>query len=420
MNKRLKILVSAYACSPYQGSEPGVGWGFVDALAARHDLWVIVEEEKFRADIERFLRDHPDYRSRATFHFLPKTRKRWLRTLWPPSYYWFYHRWHRDAFRLAERLHAEVGFDVVHQLTMVGFREPGLLWKLGVPFVWGPVGGMGVFPWRFLNQVGLRGGVYYFAYNVLNRWQARWATAPRQAARVAGRGLIVATPENQAEALRNWGNAGEVMCEVGLPRPSVPRPPERKPQDPLVLVWSGQHTPRKALNLGLKALARLPREIPWRLDILGHGSETRRWRKLAERLGVADRCHFLGWLERAKALDVMTSAHVMLITSLRDLTSTVTVEGLALGLPVVCPNHCGFESVIDETCGIKISVRTPRQFIAEMALALEQLARNEDLRHSLGLGALRRAEAFAWPAKAACVDAVYQAVRSEAMPRSSV
>jgi glycosyltransferase involved in cell wall biosynthesis len=110
----------------------------------------------------------------------------------------------------------------------------------------------------------------------------------------------------------------------------------------------------------------------------------------------------------------------MLITSLRDLTSTVTVEALALGLPVVCPNHCGFEAVIDETCGLKIAVRTPRQFIAEMGLALERLARDEALRRSLGLGALKRAEAFAWAEKATCVDAVYQAAGSGAMPGSSM
>lgn len=43
---RLKVLVSAYACSPERGSEPAVGWGFVSALRKFHDLWVIVEEEK--------------------------------------------------------------------------------------------------------------------------------------------------------------------------------------------------------------------------------------------------------------------------------------------------------------------------------------------------------------------------------------
>ncbi len=87
MTGRLKVLVSAYACSPYKGSEASVGWGFVDALSRHHDLWVIVEEEKFRSDIEHFLEQNPEYRERVQFFFVRKKRNRFLRKLWPPSYY---------------------------------------------------------------------------------------------------------------------------------------------------------------------------------------------------------------------------------------------------------------------------------------------------------------------------------------------
>ena len=35
LTRRLKILISAYACNPYKGSEEGVGWGWVTAIARR-------------------------------------------------------------------------------------------------------------------------------------------------------------------------------------------------------------------------------------------------------------------------------------------------------------------------------------------------------------------------------------------------
>ena len=40
-HRRLKVLVGAYACSPSRGSEPGVGWGWVEAISKYHDLWVL-------------------------------------------------------------------------------------------------------------------------------------------------------------------------------------------------------------------------------------------------------------------------------------------------------------------------------------------------------------------------------------------
>ena len=37
----MKALISAYACEPGRGSEPGVGWNVVRELSARHELWVL-------------------------------------------------------------------------------------------------------------------------------------------------------------------------------------------------------------------------------------------------------------------------------------------------------------------------------------------------------------------------------------------
>lgn len=417
MSGRLKILVSAYACSPDMGSEPGVGWGFVSALARNHDLWVIVEEEKFKDDIERALVADPELGKSVHFYFIRKKRNRWLRKILPPSYYWYYRQWHRDALHLAEALHQEVCFDLVHQLTMVGFREPGFLWKLPIPFVWGPVGGMGLFPWRFLSKVGVYGAFYYLGYNVFNFFQMKYLIRPRLAAQAAGSGLITATPENQEGALKYWGCPSTVMCEVGLPREPDSEMRGRAVDEPLRIVWSGQHVPRKALNLGLEALWRLPGEADWELHILGEGVRTRRWERLADRLGVAERCRFHGWLPRDRALDVMRHAHVMLITSLRDLTSTVTAEALALGLPIICLNHCGFAAVVNDSCGIGIPISSPGEVVEGIAHAIERLVRDEPERQRMARGALQRAANYSWEHKACELENVYRSCLSWESPR---
>lgn len=403
----MKVLVSAYACSPYQGSEPGVGWGFVAELAKHHDLWVIVEEEKYRADLERCVADNPVFGQHVRFFFIHKQRNRWLRKLWPPSYYRYYRRWHQDAFVLAKKLHAEVGFDLAHQLTMVGFREPGYLWQLGIPFVWGPIGGMGLFPWRFLFKLSLYGALYYTGYNIYNWLQMKFMLRPRLAAQAVGSRLLAATPNDQAAALAYWGISSLVMPEVGLPCPPVATVPTRKTSEPLRIIWTGLHIPRKALNLALEALASLPIEIPWELHVLGKGPRTAAWQQLATQVGIADKCHFHGWLPRDRALKTMATSHVMLITSLRDLTSTVTIEALALGLPIVCLDHCGFAAVVNERCGIKIPVNSPQQVIADMAQALASLAADEPMRQTLAKGALVRARDFAWDEKVRVLNQIY-------------
>lgn len=420
MAKRLKILISAYACSPYKGSEPGVGWGFVHALSQRHDLWVIVEEEKFRADIERWQTEHPLDAKRIKFHFLRKNRNRWLRRLWPPTYYWFYRQWHREALLLAISLHLHVGFDLVHQLTMVGYREPGYLWGMRLPFVWGPVGGIGYFPWRFLRSVGVYGGVYYLGYNLYNWAQVRLLRRPMLAARQAGTGLVMATEENRTAALLHWGCDGRVLSEVGMPRASVTPALIREADTPLRIVWSGQHIPRKALNIGLLALAKLPSDLYWELHILGDGERTEIWKDLSVELGIEDRCHFQGLLPRAEALAVMQRAHVMLITSLRDLTATVTIEALALGLPIVCPDHCGFADAVTDACGIRVPVTGPAALTEGLAKAITLLGQDEALRIRLSTGAKKRAGDYEWDRKAEAMSHIYRAKLIEASESESL
>lgn len=410
----MKVLVVAYACSPYHGSEPGVGWGFVKALADLHELCVITELGS-KENIDRYLTEHPEWNGRVRFEYLPRVRRHLIERLWPPSYYWTYRRWHQDAYRLAQQLHRQGGFDVAHQLTMVGFREPGYLWKLGIPFVWGPVGGLGYFPWRFVPAVGGYGALYYLGYNFFNWWQMNFYSRPKRAAKTAGSGLIAVTPGNRDDMLARWGCASTVLSEVGLPREPVPRIQERPDGAPLRVVWVGEHTPRKALNLGLEALGRLPSGIAWELDVLGKGRRGAAWLRLANRLKIGDRCRFHGWIPRERALQIMQEAHVMLITSLRDLTATVTVEALALGLPIVCLDHCGFADTVNDTCGIKIPVSTPTKVIAGIAWALERLARNEKDRRALAQGALLRAHLYNWEDKAKILTQIYRQRTGDAL-----
>ena len=48
---RPRILLSAYACEPVKGSEPGVGWNWVRQLSQFAELWVLTRANN-RASIE--------------------------------------------------------------------------------------------------------------------------------------------------------------------------------------------------------------------------------------------------------------------------------------------------------------------------------------------------------------------------------
>ena len=69
MPEKLKVLISCYACSPYKGSEPGMGWNFVQGLSKFHELHVIVEQLKWEKPIKNYIKDNPQITNNNIFHF---------------------------------------------------------------------------------------------------------------------------------------------------------------------------------------------------------------------------------------------------------------------------------------------------------------------------------------------------------------
>lgn len=406
MSRKLKILVSAYACSPDRGSEPGMGWNFVYGLNKHHEIHVIAEQKKWESPVRSFQRKYPEETDNLTFHFIEKKRNKPLRKIWPPSYYWYYNDWQKKAYKLALQLEEDEDFDIIHQLNMVGYREPGYLWKMDKPFVWGPIGGLENSPWRFLPSLGPKGFLFYTGRNIYNAMQRKFLKRPQKAARRKNARLIAATPSNRQWIQKLWGVDADIICEVGQEETADSiMLSEREKKEPLKIVWSGQHTSGKNLPLLFEALKQS--DFPFELHILGNGEMTEKWKSKAAEADIQKQCRWYGWVEREEALEVMNDGHVFAITSISDLTSTVTLEALSYGLPVVCLNHCGFAHAVTRQCGIKVPVDTPEKAARYFAQAFKRLYDDEDRRQKLSKGAIERAKDFSWERKIKELNTIY-------------
>jgi glycosyltransferase involved in cell wall biosynthesis len=419
VSRRLNVLVQAYACNPKYGSEEGVGWGWVTAVAEHHDLHVLTAAFH-QADIEAALEDNPQLRERIQFHYVPHRAWHYQPTpgwqyieasLAKPIMHMAYRSWQREAYRYAVNLSEATPFDLVHVITYVGFRFPGQYWKMSLPLVWGPIGGLENTPWRYFGVFSLAGVIKYTGRNFINTLHKLLLISPKKAFRKAGDGgVIAATSAIRGEIRRWYGVDSVVRCEIGtVGQPDAVEISERHDDEPLRIVWSGLHEDRKALPLLLEALALVPDSVNWSLTVLGTGLLTNRWQELAARLGVADKVTWTGRISRDAAVARMAQSHVMVVTSVMDLTSTVIIEALCVGLPVICPDHYGFTDAIDETCGFKVPTTSLDEISRGIARALEEIHNDEANRQQLARGALQRAKHFGWEETGRLVSRIYEA-----------
>src|ERR1700730_3638991 len=133
-----KVLMSAYACEPSKGSEPGVGWSSAVEMARYHDIWVITRANN-RPPIEVELARNPQPRLHFVYYDLPYWSRLWKRGT--HGVHLYYYLWQLCILAIARALHREVKFDLVHHVTFLRYGAPSFLCFVGVPFVWGPVGG---------------------------------------------------------------------------------------------------------------------------------------------------------------------------------------------------------------------------------------------------------------------------------------
>ncbi len=423
-HRRLHVLMCAGACHPDLGSEFAVGWQWVTAAARNHRVTVITGDARGAAQaIQKRLDQDSELRQNLSVRTIPwfdPPRSRMLERLWvavPPIYYWHYRRWLRQAAEEMQRVADQDPVDIVHQVTYICYREPGRAWTLGRPFVWGPIGGTQDVPWAFLPSLGLYDGFRHAARNLLNWWDLHWRSDVAQAMR-ASAGLSAVASDTQDTIRRIFGKSSVVIpatsCGNGILAERASRSHE-----PVRFVFSGLHIARKGLPFALEALSRL-RDLPWSLDVLGSGPLTERWKRRAERLGIAERVQFHGFLLRAEALRVMGAADAFVFPSLQEGWPTVVIEALSLGLPVVTTCQHGMADMIDETCGFSLPVARPGQLINDLTNALRILASDRARLNTLAEGARLRAQHFNRDNQVEAIDSMYKQALLTLWPENSL
>ncbi len=103
-----------------------------------------------------------------------------------------------------------------------------------------------------------------------------------------------------------------------------------------VVLFVGIGWERKGLAAILEAVAARPGH---RLVIAGRDRDDRKFRALAERLGVAGRCSFLGARDDLERF--FAASDLLVLASFQEAFGNVVLEGLASGLPVVATSSVG-------------------------------------------------------------------------------
>lgn len=393
----LSILINAYACSPNMGSEPGMAWNWCVNLAKHCELHIITEGE-FREQIEAALKTLPQGKN-MHFYYNPvsdEIRKMcWNQGDW--RFYTYYKEWQWKTYEMARDICLHTHIDILHQLNMIGFREPGYLWKISdVPFVWGPVDAKEKFPVAYLAGAGLKIQLFMKLKNFLTGIQLRYSQRVHQAVERAS--VVVSASSNSQQAFKKFFHIDSpLLNETGCyvqEHPII----DKTQKDTLDVLWVGKMDFRKQLGLAIQSIAKTanPRI---KLHIVG-GGDSVPYQTLAKELNIDKQCKWHGTITHNEVLRIMQKSDVFLFTSVAEGTPHVVLEAIGNNLPVLCFNTCGQGDSVNEKVGHKIELTNPQQSIKDFAEALNRFENNRNLLKTYSINCKARQLELSWDNKA--------------------
>jgi glycosyltransferase involved in cell wall biosynthesis len=407
MHPTKTILATAYAINPFKGSEDGMGWNFVCQIA-RFNKVIAITRENNRPQIERYMAEHPIclYENIQFCYFdLPYWMRFWKKgSRGALLYYWLWQKAIPNFIR-AQQLQ----FDIVHNLNFHNDWTPSYLWKLGKPFVWGPIGHHPRIPSVYLKP-------YPFVYQIKESltWAVKkyfWNMSSALRKTVQNADYICCMNQSVTTVLDlkpgRWG----IMPSVATEDYGYLKTPSK---DKFTVISAGRLVPLKGFDLTILAFAKLVAQLPdavkhkAELLIVGSGPELAFYRQLAEQQQITPYIRFIEWIDRQDLMEMFKNASVFLFPS-HEGAGMVVAEALSFGLPVVCLDNSGPGEFIDPSCGISVPTGDYKETVNGLADALLLLHQDENLYQNMRVAARTRFEQhFHWDRRGEQLETIYQ------------
>lgn len=394
----MKILVSAVACSPLEGSEGAVGWNAVLRIARKHEVRVLTHRQFESGWIEA--RNSGLLPDSVEVRFLGEDRP------WHPNRlvarmqsWWRYLDFSKRVLPAALAWHRDDPVDLVHQVTYATWRVPSSLWRMPVPLVWGPLGGAGRIPRDFRGILSGQAKLMEAARD-LQGWRAESSKAFADCVRESAV-VIAANEEAELFLKRHRGDRPMLRLPVAFLSDGKIARFRRDASmpvwdGPLRLFAGGNMIGSKGLAMAVRALARVKAAgVDFRYTVAGGGPEIPKIEALVAELGLGDRVHFHPGYRGDDYIRKLHGSDIYFLPSLRETLGMTMLDAMLAGCLAVVADASAPGEIVRMAGGVAVKASTPEEMEAGLAEAVIGLDRDRiALRDRAERAGFRVAESF--------------------------
>ncbi|PKA99768.1 glycosyltransferase involved in cell wall biosynthesis [Flavobacteriaceae bacterium MAR_2009_75] len=398
-----KVVLSAYACSPYKGSEYCVGWSWAVGLAKKGlEVWCVTNVE----DIEDCLKEKKALEIQ-NLHFVSVelyafADKNWLNNS-KKVIYLHYFLWKRKASKIIKELHEKHQFDIAHHVSYGSFQQGSSLYRLGdCKIIFGPVGGGQMSLPIFKPYFGSSWGIEIIR-KYMSKFLVHFNSSLTRTLKKADVVLMVNQETQTLYESTKYYKEGKsfYVSDSALPVQFEQNQfKEKDTNEEFRILWVGRLIPRRGLELSLKALSYVSADVNYKLVIVGDGEQGPKVSEWIKKYKLdRSKIEHLGWVPYSQMHEEYERADVMLFCPLRDTAGLQATEAMGFGLPIITMNISGMRTIVTDECGIKIDPTTTDGTAKDIGNAIEFMYNNPEFRKKAARKAYDRAMENTWANK---------------------
>jgi glycosyltransferase involved in cell wall biosynthesis len=389
----MNILLSAFACDPSKGSEASNGYNWATGLAAMGYEVTCLTRSVHKASIEKVPTP-----VNLKFVYVDLSGFEKLYSASQASMYLYYILWQKKAQKIASDLHRKSSFHLAHHVTWGSIQMGSYLYKLNIPFIFGPAGGGQVAPEKFQkyfqefwSSETKRSAVSSFlqTFNPAYKKMLKYSS------------VVLVANEDTMQLVSNHKSSGIYKTfDFALPHSFFPvRIEENKSiASAFKLLWVGRFMPRKGLMLVMDVMLKLKDQKHVSLTIVGDGEMTKRLYEFIN-LHQLNNVQLTGKVTHEEVKELYESHDAFFFTSLRDSCPVQLLEAMAFGLPVITLNLHGQAEIVNDNTGIKVPVSDPEETVKLLKDAILELSSDEKRFNGMRHAAFEFARNHTWEKK---------------------
>jgi glycosyltransferase involved in cell wall biosynthesis len=411
-NERMRVLLGAHTIDPTAGGEPGIGWGWAEALARQSEIErvEVVAHPLARESIEAALARDALLAEKLRFHWVVPDRRidPWKGDV-PGKKVWHrlllhYQLWQRAAAEAARTLGATV--DVAHHVTLGSVYLRTFVTQSVCPYIIGPVGGGQAASVgdsiRLCAHAPDAHSALEVARSLLIKPVGRRPVLRRRLARAS---VVLCANSQTLEIAKRHHARAELMIDGGVR--TLPPPAQSSLRRPTVL-WVGKLEARKDPLAALQVFVALRAALPSaRMIMVGGGWLQKRVEAEVSRHGLFQSVDLVGHVPFAEMSKIYSMSSVFLFTSIRDTFGVQNLEAMSYGLPIVYRASRGV-GIGDFSGSSSVGVPNGSHWVSNAAREIVALIEDRVTWEARSQTAIELARGFTWRSKASRAVELYR------------